>query len=108
MIDSTNQVPQHSESSFSLDTIFKPTLLILLAAIAFMQLISLAVNLGQATACNNKVSELSTTLIDMTADYEKAVYDSPEVDNINKQQFMASEYQFLTQQAIAQLTAVCH
>jgi hypothetical protein len=62
-------------------------------------------NKARAELCNQSVESADFT--GLWADYEAAVYNNPDVDNINKQTFMANEYLLLALSKQTMILANC-
>ena len=91
-----------------LEKIYRPVLLVLLTILVIVQVVGLVNDISRANACKKATDAIFEQIVSMPSDYKTDVYDNPLVDNINKQQLLAIEYQFYTQQAIALLLMDCH
>ena len=104
----TNTEPIKSRRPSSIfEIIYRVLLLILLVGILSVQIINMNNEAKRRELCDVQLSLVSKTIENMASEYEKSVYNNPDVDNINKQLFMVNEYQFLSQQFIAQLLTIC-
>jgi len=109
-MDATKEIktqPRKPITTPKWDTIFRVALLVLLSLILIVQVISVSSEMNRRKACDEQLALVSVKIEDLSTAYSGAVYSNPSVDNINKQQLMVGEFQFLTEQAIAQLLTVC-
>lgn len=85
------------------DKIYRPIILVLLVALVSLLAIQTVTSLsGPSDDClsaRNNAQTILSLSIPLITEYESAVYDRAE--NINQQQFMATEFSFMTLQIIA-------
>jgi hypothetical protein len=94
-------IPNKTESTF------KVIVIVLLAALLVVSVVFTAWTIVR-TARQDKLCSDTLALADtMLLDYEQAVYEDDRVDTIQKQTFLASEFQFMAQQILLQLVASC-
>ena len=85
------------------DKIFRPALLIILAAILIAQIFAVI----PSVQCRKVSSEILIQLVSTLENYQSDIYENPKVDNINKQMLVSNEYQFVLLTYIAELNAAC-
>lgn len=99
--------PKKKTPGARFETFFRVSMLLLLLLILAVQAVGVANTVYRDLLCDVQKEKFSRTIEALTSKYETAVYDTPEVDNINKQILIATEYQFMNQQLIFELLTAC-
>ena len=94
------------------DKIYRSLVLVLLVVLilavganAFLTFTANKESVAQAELCRQAVT--NADLSGLLTNYQKAVYDNPSVDNINKQILMANEYQVVAIAAQTTILSTC-
>lgn len=106
-MEEIKEEPKKKAPGARFETFYRVSLLLLLLLILAVQSIGIANTVYRDLLCDVQKEKFSRTMDALTSQYQTAVYDTPEVDNINKQMFIANEYQFINQQLLFELLTAC-
>ncbi len=105
--EEVKEEPKKKTPGARFETFFRVSMLLLLLLILAVQAVGVANTVYRDLLCDVQKEKYERGVNALYAEYETAVYDNPEVDNINKQLLMANEYQFMNQQLIFELLTAC-
>lgn len=106
-MEEIKEEPKKKTPGARFETFFRVSLLLLLLLLLAVQAVGVANTVYRDLLCDAQKEKYERGVNALYSEYETAVYDTPEVDNINKQTFMAIEYQFMNQQLIFELLTAC-
>lgn len=106
-MEEIKEEPKKKTPVSKFETFFRISMLFLLLLLLAVQVVSVANTVYRDMLCDVQKEKYERTVESLASKYQTAVYDTPEVDNINKQLFMANEYQFINQQLLMELITAC-
>lgn len=90
------------------EKIYRSLVLVFLALILVSSTLSLILEYQQEKQCEQAVENYGDLIESTYEEYQFAVYENPATDNINKQIFLANEYQVILTNTIAAMMMDCH
>lgn len=107
-IQPETRLNEPKKESHLFDRITRILIVLLLVAVVSLQGYAFITRNDVSAACHNSINgavaltgSQAPTIAGMFSDYQKAVYDNPNVDTLYKQIFTANEFEFTTLQLLA-------